>query len=115
MLHANMDVDNPVFYEIGRIDVGSSAAFMLNLKNTCKSPVLITEVRSFCGCTIPEYKPEPVLPGQYTAVKITFFAEHLGLFDKAVRIFLNHREEPVELRLTGEVIRRNKPSDGGNF
>jgi hypothetical protein len=111
MLHANMDVNEPVSYEIGKIEVGSSAKFILNLKNTRKSPVVITEVRSFCGCTIPEYKPEPVLPGQYTTVKIKFLAEHLGLFDKAVRVFLNHREEPVELRLTGEVIRKNKSPD----
>jgi len=108
MLHANIDTTVPVFYRVGQIEAGSTAEFRFNLKNTRQSAVLVTEARSFCGCTIPEYTPEPVLPGKYTTVKVTFLAEHLGIFDKVVRVFLNHREDPVELRLTGEVIRNKQ-------
>jgi len=106
MLHANVDTDDPVFYEMGRVYAGSSAVFILYLKNTRKSPVLINEVRSFCGCTIPDYTAEPVLPGESSRIKVTFIADHLGIFDKAVRVYLKDREIPVELRLRGEVIRK---------
>jgi hypothetical protein len=108
MLYTNVDTCEPVFYEIGKIEAGSSTEFILNLKNTRQSPVVISEARSFCGCTIPEYKPKPVPPGECSSIKITFFAEHLGLFDKAVRVYLSHQEEPIELRFRGEVIRNKK-------
>lgn len=108
MLHANMDTDDPVFYEMGKVYAGSSAEFMLNLKNTRQSPVVVNEVRSFCGCTIPDYTAEPVLPGEFSRIKVTFIADHLGIFDKAVRIYLKDKETPVELRLRGEVIRNKE-------
>lgn len=108
MLHANVDTHAPVFYKVGQIESGSIIEFRFNLKNTRQSAVLVTEARSFCGCTIPEYTPEPVLPGKYTTIKVTFIAEHIGIFDKVVRVFLNHREDPVELRLIGEVKRNKK-------
>ncbi len=108
MLHATVDTQAPVFYRVGQIEAGSTIEFRFNLKNTRQSTILVTEARSFCGCTIPEYTPEPVLPGKYTTVKVTFLAEQIGIFDKAVRVFLNNREDPVELRLTGEVIRNKQ-------
>lgn len=112
MLHANVDTRAPVFYKVGQIESGSIIEFRFNLKNTRQSAVLVTEARSFCGCTIPEYTPEPVLPGKYTTIKVTFIAEHIGIFDKVVRVFLNHREDPVELRLIGEVKRNKKVGRG---
>jgi len=108
VLHANTDTNEPVIYEIGQIHAGTSAEFMLDLKNTRHSPIFVREARSFCGCTIPEFKSEPVLPGEFSRIKITFFAVHLGIFDKSVRIYLNYKETPVEFRLKGEVIRNSK-------
>jgi len=43
---------------------------------------------------------------QFMDPKVTFIADHLGIFDKAVRVYLKDREIPVELRLRGEVIRK---------
>lgn len=108
MLHSGVDAKAPVFYKIGQVESGSIIEFRFNLKNTRQSAVLVTEARSFCGCTVPWYTPEPVLPGRYTTINVTFIAEQTGIFDKVVRVFLNHREDPVELRLTGEVIRKKQ-------
>lgn len=108
MLHGHTEMDAPVVYEMGRVYAGTTAEFVLNLKNTGKSAVVVNEARTFCGCTLPEFNPEPVPPGEYSRIRVTFLAEQPGIFDKEVRIFLNSREEPLKLILRGEVIRNKK-------
>jgi hypothetical protein len=108
MLHTTVDDPGPLFYKIGDIPAGSWTELRLNLKNTRKTPVVISEARTFCGCTIPRFESGPVLPGEYAVIKVTFVAEYTGIFDKVVRIFLNDRTEPFELRLTGTVTRKKK-------
>ncbi len=94
-----------LLYEIGTIATGQQAVVVLQLNNAMNKPVIIQEARRFCGCTMAEYDTQPILPRESSDVKVVFVADHLGLFSKSVKIYLNSQKEPIELKLKGEVVR----------
>ena len=101
-------IDCDIVYEMGAIQIGHQTELKLKLKNTLQKPVVINEVRRFCGCTIPEFETAPILPQESSEVKITFIADHLGIFSKSIKIYLNIQEKPVQLLFKGEVVRKNQ-------
>ncbi|MGD9556149.1 MAG: DUF1573 domain-containing protein [Mangrovibacterium sp.] len=107
-IQAAADIHEPVIYEIGNIQAGSSRQFVVKLKNTRQTPMIIKQAQSFCGCTVPEFEQEPVQPGRCADIHIAFMPNQLGTFSKSVKIYLNFSEEPVEIKLTGEVTGRRK-------
>jgi len=56
-----------------------------------------------CGCTSSQYTKEPVLPGRYGEVTITFDGEGFGRFTKSATLTLNTRKGREVLYITGEI------------
>ncbi|MDQ1771351.1 DUF1573 domain-containing protein [Labilibaculum sp. A4] len=77
--------------------------------NTGNQPVIINQVRSSCGCTSPEWSKEPVAPGQKGFVKATFDPKNRpGPFNKSITITANTNPAITILRISGNVIAREK-------
>ena len=106
MLEITDLANEDVIYELGAIAIGQEAEFILTLKNNADKPIVINEVRIFCGCTIPEFQPEPILPKASSDLKIRFIADHLGVFSKSVRVYLSNQEDPFDVKFRGEVTQR---------
>jgi hypothetical protein len=47
----------------GEIDEGGIVQHDFAFTNTGSQPLLISNARSTCGCTVPDYPKEPILPG----------------------------------------------------
>ncbi|WP_299576977.1 DUF1573 domain-containing protein [uncultured Sunxiuqinia sp.] len=92
-----------VVYELGTLVVGQEQEVVLTLTNKTPKPVLINNVRVFCGCTMPEYQTEPILPEASSDLKIRFVADSPGLFNKAVRVYLSNQDDPFDVQFTGEI------------
>lgn len=74
--------------------------------NTGDEPLVISNVRTSCGCTAPEYSQEPIAPGQSGNVKITFNPSgRPGKFSKSIYVYTNTSPNRTILRILGEVIR----------
>ena len=101
------DMKELFIYDLGAINLGTRTELILDLHNNLSFPVVINEARVFCNCTFPEYDPDPILPGKSSIMKITFVAEQTGPFSKSVKIFFNFKKAPVEIKLTGEVIKND--------
>lgn len=81
-------------------------------RNTGKDPVVITRVRTTCGCTVPEYPREPIRPGADGVIRITYHPKgHPGTLDRSVRICTSSTagEAETQLRLTGKVSPTQNP------
>ncbi|WP_445591215.1 DUF1573 domain-containing protein [Sunxiuqinia sp. sy24] len=103
MLEITDSANEDVIYELGAIAVGQEKELVLTLKNMADKPVIINEVRIFCGCTIPELQPEPILPQASSDLKIRYIADHLGVFSKSVRVYLSNQKDAFDVKFTGEV------------
>jgi hypothetical protein len=84
--------------------------------NDGKVPLIINDVKSSCGCTVPSWPHEPVLPGKSATIKVTFNPENQsGVIGKTVQIISNASVQQVVLGLRGVVIPTEKVEDTYKF
>lgn len=69
--------------------------------------LLITNVRTDCGCTNAEWTTAPIGPGGTGYVKATYNAEMLGHFNKGLAVYTNFDNKPYYLQLMGVVAMNN--------
>jgi hypothetical protein len=97
-------------YDFGKIkEERGPQTTSFEFTNTGSEPLLITRVRSSCGCTAPSWSKEPIQPGGKGYVKATFNPRNMrGKFNKSVVVYTNGQPNMAVLRITGEVIPREK-------
>ena len=90
-------------HDFGKIKQNEPASYTFEFTNTGKEPVIITNAKPSCSCTVPEYTKDPVLPGKKGIVKATFNAHNPGVFSKTITVSTD-KGETVVLKISGEVI-----------
>ena len=59
-------------HDFGTLPDGPDATTEFSFKNVGKEPLIITQASASCGCTVPEWPKEPILPGKKGTIKVTF-------------------------------------------
>lgn len=78
---------------------------VFTFENVGKTPLVIHQAMASCGCTVPEYTQEPVMPGKKGTVKITYngTGRYPGHFKKSITLRTNAKTELVRLYIEGEM------------
>lgn len=92
-------------HNFGKIKQNNPVKTAFEFTNGGSSPLIITNVQTSCGCTVPEYPKEPVLPGQTKKIKVRYNAAALGTFSKTITITSNSENPTTVLFIKGEVIK----------
>lgn len=80
--------------------------------NVHTSPIVIEEVISTCGCTVPVYSKQPVRPGGTGTVTVTFDPKgRTGFFSKSIRVVSNSGQSVNTLWVKGTVDTVNRMED----
>lgn len=96
-------------YNFGEVDQGAIVQHVFKFTNTGKVPLLISDARSTCGCTVPEWPKTPIAPGQGGEINVKFdTAGKEKIQHKSVAITANTYPSTTEVELTGTVIRIRK-------
>ena len=95
---------NNDIHDFGKIKQGTPVEIIYKFKNDGLKPLIIKNVESSCGCTVPEYPRIPIKPMSGGQIKATFDAKKVGVFSKSVKVLTNASEKPKVLILKGEVI-----------
>jgi len=104
------DFTGPVFeFESEVIDYGEIAANsdgnrVFKFKNVGKSPLIISQVKGSCGCTVPTKPEKPIMPGETGEIKVKYATNRIGPFSKTVTITSNAYEDTKVLRIKGRVL-----------
>ena len=78
-------------------------------KNTGSTPLFVTNVRSSCGCTTPDWTKDPVQPGESGFVKAAYNPRNRpGKFNKSVTVTTNATQATTILRIQGDVTPRER-------
>lgn len=85
------------------IEQGGNGVFEFEFTNTGTDPLILSNVRSSCGCTIPEWPREPINPGKSATIKAKYDTKRLGQFSKSISVYSNATEAPIVLRIKGKV------------
>lgn len=72
--------------------------------NEGKEPLILSKVKSSCGCTIPKWSRQPLMPGQSDTIKVKYDTKRLGSFHKSITITSNASNPTVILKIQGKVI-----------
>jgi hypothetical protein len=84
--------------------------------NQGKVPLIVNNVKSSCGCTVPSWPREPVLPGKTGNIKVSFNPKNQsGAITKTVQILSNAEVPQVVLSVRGIVIPAEKVEDVFKF
>lgn len=91
-------------HDYGTIFEGGNGECEFEFKNTGKEPLVLSNVTSSCGCTVPSWPKEPVMPGKTAVITVKYNTNRVGPISKTVSVFSNAEENPkVELRIQGLV------------
>lgn len=103
--------DQPVFkfeseeHDFGIIEEGTVVTHEFVFTNAGKAPLVITSAQGSCGCTVPEYPRDPVMPGKKGTIKVSFDSSNrAGRQDKTVTLIANTVPNTKILKITSEVV-----------
>lgn len=81
-------------------------------ENRSDKPVVILDVVTTCGCTVPQFTRRPIRPGEKTTVSVTYDpANRPGAFTKELGIYSSERRKIATLTIHGSVTPRQKTTD----
>ncbi len=91
-------------HDFGEIAQNSVAEFAFIFKNVGKEPIIISNVQTSCGCTVPNWSREPVEKNQSGVVKVKYNTHIIGSFRKTITVYSNASNSPVTLVIKGKVL-----------
>lgn len=89
--------------DYGEIDKGSDGVRVFEFTNTGTAPLVISAVRSSCGCTIPKKPEEPIMPGQTGQIEVKYDTNRVGPIRKAITVTSNADVPTKVLKIKGTV------------
>ncbi len=108
-------------HDFGTIAEADGLAYVgFRYKNVSDKPFVINNVVTSCGCTTPEYRKAPLMPGEESVIKVAFNPQgRPGYFSKDIVIYSDNRRHEDRLIISGSVTPRpltteeQFPVDGG--
>lgn len=100
-------------HDFGKVYEGETVGWYFKYRNTGNAPLIITKANASCGCTVPEFRKEPLAPGKEGFIKVIF--DTSGRSDKqtkTITVESNAARSPIILRIKAEIIsnQNNKPN-----
>ena len=71
----------------------------------------MSDVKSTCGCTVPAWPKQPILPGEEAIIKATYNAKNAGAFTKKITVVSNAEDNYIYLLLKGTVSAAESTTD----
>lgn len=94
-----------VVHDYGDVPYNGNGECEFRFTNTGNEPLLIQKPKSSCGCTIPSWPNEPILPGESDVIKVTYRTNRAGNINKTVTVTSNAvKNSTVVLRIKGRVL-----------
>lgn len=98
-------------HDYGTIKNGANGQCTFDFKNTGNKPLIISNAKGSCGCTVPVWPKEPIAPGQTATITVKYDTKRPGAINKSVTITSNAVNTPTKvIRIKGNVL--PKPQGG---
>ncbi len=101
------DKDNTIDYgKVNKEDDSGLRTF--EFTNTGDAPLIISNVQSTCGCTVPSKPTDPILPGKTGKIDVKYNM-HTGPIRKTIMVesnAVNVEGGKVVIKIVGEVVEK---------
>jgi hypothetical protein len=96
---------NKEVHDYGTIKQGSNGACEFEITNTGSEPLIISRAKGSCGCTVPDWPKEPIMPGESATMTVRYDTKRVGAINKSVTITSNAVNKPtMVVRIKGKVL-----------
>ena len=89
--------------DYGKIEKGADPVRHFKFTNTGNEPLIIKSAKGSCGCFVPTYPQEPIMPGESANIDVRYDTQRVGNFNKTATITTNETEPTHTLTAKGEV------------
>lgn len=89
--------------DYGTVEYNGNGVREFKFKNTGKEPLIISRAKGSCGCTVPTWPKEPIMPGDESVIKVKYATNRPGRFTKTVTITSNAKTPTKRLTIKGTV------------
>ena len=97
--------------DYGTINKGADGIRTFEFTNSGDEPLIVSNVKSSCGCTIPKKPKKPILPGENGEIEVKYDTNRVNPIRKTITVTSNAVNAPtVALKITGKVIDPDKES-----
>ena len=79
--------------------------FDYRFTNTGKMPLIISTVKTSCGCLVASRPKEPILPGESGIIRAKYDTKRIGPVNKSITVTSNASQPRIVLRVKGMVNR----------
>ncbi|MDA3819434.1 MAG: DUF1573 domain-containing protein [Candidatus Delongbacteria bacterium] len=90
-------------HDYGTIQKDADGNCEFKFTNTGEKPLMLSNVRASCGCTVPTWPRKPIQPGETGVIKVKYNTARVGSFNKSITVSSNAVNKRVVLRIKGTV------------
>ncbi|MBO7082623.1 MAG: DUF1573 domain-containing protein [Bacteroidales bacterium] len=92
-------------HDYGEVPYNGNGECEFRFTNTGNEPLILQKPKSSCGCTVPTWPKEPILPGESEVIKVTYKTTKVGAINKTITVTSNAKvNASVVLRIKGTVL-----------
>ncbi|MBK8079498.1 MAG: DUF1573 domain-containing protein [Saprospiraceae bacterium] len=91
--------------DYGTIAQKSEPLITVKFTNTGTEPLIIKSAHGSCGCTVPVWPKDPILPGQSNVIEVRYDTNRVGKINKSITITTNEGPDKHILQVVGEVLK----------
>ena len=103
--------DETVF-DYGTVKDGAKVKHVYKFKNTGKEPLIISDAKGSCGCTVPDWPREPIAPGKTGVINVEFDSKNKGTEEgsnQSKRVTITANTDPTQSYLTIKgIVKKDK-------
>ena len=91
-------------FDFGTVTEGEKVSHVYKFKNTGNEPLVISNAKGSCGCTVPQWPKTPIAPGESGDIMVEFNSKGKpGKQTKRVTVTANTNPPQSFLTITGNV------------
>ena len=91
-------------HDFGTIPFAGNGVCDFKFTNSGKEPLIISNARGSCGCTVPKWPKEPIMSGQSNSINVSYDTKRPGPFTKTVTITSNAKTASKTITIKGVVM-----------
>ena len=92
-------------HDFGTFEQHGNGLYEFKFTNTGDAPLIISNSKGSCGCTVPIWPKAPIAPGASDVIKVKYDTKRIGAFNKSVTITSNAKTEATKvIRIKGKTL-----------
>lgn len=101
-------------FDFGEIEEGEKVTHVYKFKNTGSNPLIISNAKGSCGCTVPDWPREPIAAGAEGEIRVQYDSKGKGQPEgraESKRVTITANTDPANSYLTikGKVFKPATP------